>query len=311
MIEGQEERFLERVGSDREDLRRGRLRRALPFRSLCIGLRHPRARLARRVGDARRSRCRHHAAPARDDGVAGDVPSPVRGRAQLATTVDHISGGRVEVGIGAGWYELEHQAFGFPFSDLSTRLELFAEQLEIVYRQFTEESFRFHGKHFTLEDCRANPKPLQTCTRRSSLAEPQGAARSSRRPLRDRVQHRLRHGGRLSSAKEQARRRVRAHGPRSGDASALLMTAAIVAEDDAVLQQRIARVEAVTGGDSTPEEVRRMIEEASIVGTVDQVVERLQELEAAGVERIMLQHLAHDDLEMVSLIGREVIPRVS
>ena len=291
MIEGQEERFLERVGSDHEDLRRGRLRRALPFRSLCIGLRHPRARLARRVGDARRSRCRHHAAPARDDGVAGDVPSPVRGRVHAATTVDHISGGRVEVGIGAGWYELEHQAFGFPFSDSSTRLELFAEQLEIVYRQFTEESFRFHGKHFTLEDCRANPKPLQTCTRRSSLAEPQGAARSSRRlatrpsttpasPRRTPVEREGASSTTRASARAAIRRRFR-----------LLMTAAIVAEDDAV-GQRIARVEAVTGGDSTPEEVRRMIEEASIVGTVDQVVERLQELEAAGVERIMLQHRA-------------------
>jgi F420-dependent oxidoreductase-like protein len=232
--------------------------------------------------------------------------------ARMATTVDHISGGRVEVGIGAGWYELEHQAFGFPFSDLSTRLELFAEQLEIVYRQFTEESFRFHGKHFTLEDCRANPKPLQTP--HPPLIVGGAAGRGTVEPAA-RYATEYNTGFATADACRARRSKLDDACERTGrDPATLplsLMTAAIVAEDDAVLQQRTARVEAVTGGDSTPEEVRRMIEEASIVGTVDQVVERLKELEAAGVERIMLQHLAHDDLEMVSLIGREVIPRVS
>jgi F420-dependent oxidoreductase-like protein len=81
--------------------------------------------------------------------------------AREAATVDHISGGRVELGLGAGWYELEHRAHGFEFPDEGTRMERFAEQLEIVHRQWTEESFDFSGRHYTLQDCRALPKPLQ------------------------------------------------------------------------------------------------------------------------------------------------------
>src|SRR5712691_2350333 len=81
--------------------------------------------------------------------------------AKVAVTADHVSGGRVELGLGAGWYEAEHRAFGFPFPEQSVRLGLLAEQLEIVHRQWTEETFSFEGRHYRLVDCRAEPKPLQ------------------------------------------------------------------------------------------------------------------------------------------------------
>src|SRR6266542_383607 len=81
--------------------------------------------------------------------------------ANAAATVDHVSGGRIELGLGAGWMEREHRAFGFPFPETSVRLEMLAEQLEIVHRLWTEERVDFHGKHYTLEDAPAQPKPLQ------------------------------------------------------------------------------------------------------------------------------------------------------
>ncbi len=81
--------------------------------------------------------------------------------ARSAVTVDHISGGRVEVGMGAGWYESEHLRGGFPFPDVKTRFELFAEQVEIVVRSFTEESFDFDGSHYQLAGQTALPRPLQ------------------------------------------------------------------------------------------------------------------------------------------------------
>jgi F420-dependent oxidoreductase-like protein len=81
--------------------------------------------------------------------------------ARAIATVDHVSSGRVDLGLGAGWMELEHRAYGFPFPAMSERLELFAEQLEIVKRQWTEDAFDFEGRHYRLEDCRALPKPLQ------------------------------------------------------------------------------------------------------------------------------------------------------
>src|SRR4051794_13800348 len=78
----------------------------------------------------------------------GTLVSPVTFRhpsllARAAVTVDHVSAGRVEVGIGGGWMEAEHRAFGFPFPETSVRMELLAEQLEIVHPQRTEDRVDF------------------------------------------------------------------------------------------------------------------------------------------------------------------------
>src|SRR5213595_1624892 len=59
--------------------------------------------------------------------------------AKAVVTADHVSGGRVELGLGAGWFAAEHEGYGFPFPDTTERVELFAEQLEIVVRSWTEE----------------------------------------------------------------------------------------------------------------------------------------------------------------------------
>src|SRR5215471_20812009 len=81
--------------------------------------------------------------------------------ANAAATVDHISSGRIELGIGGGWMEREHRAYGFPFPETSTRMELLAEQVEIVHRLWTEDRVDHRGRHYVLEDAPAQPKPLQ------------------------------------------------------------------------------------------------------------------------------------------------------
>src|SRR6478672_8329622 len=81
--------------------------------------------------------------------------------ANAAATVDHISGGRVELGLGAGWMEREHRAYGFPFPETATRLAMFAEQLEIVHRLWTDDRVTFDGEHYRLDDAPAQPRPLQ------------------------------------------------------------------------------------------------------------------------------------------------------
>src|SRR5512132_3367287 len=81
--------------------------------------------------------------------------------AKLAATADEISGGRVEVGIGAGWYEAEHRAYGFSFADTRTRMAVFAEQLEIVRGLHGDGPFAFAGEHYRLEGVDALPKPVQ------------------------------------------------------------------------------------------------------------------------------------------------------
>ncbi len=81
--------------------------------------------------------------------------------ARMAATVDHISGGRLEVGMGSGWYEREHDAHGFPFLDARQRFELFAEQVEVVVRSWTEERFDHDGAAYGLRGQQALPRPLQ------------------------------------------------------------------------------------------------------------------------------------------------------
>ena len=96
----------------------------------------------------------------------GTLVSPVTYRApallaNAVATADHVSGGRIELGLGAGWMEREHRAYGFPFPEMKTRLEMLAEQVEIVHRLWTEEHVDFHGRHYTLEDAPGRPKPVQ------------------------------------------------------------------------------------------------------------------------------------------------------
>src|SRR3954466_8307023 len=107
----------------------------------------------------------------------GTLVSPVTFRhpsllARAVTTVDHISGGRVEFGIGAGWNVAEHESFGFPFPPLRERMELLAEQIEIVYREWTEEHVDFRGAHYTLVDGTSLPKPVQDPPPRTPAQRP-------------------------------------------------------------------------------------------------------------------------------------------
>ena len=104
-----------------------------------------------------------------------------------------MSGGRVELGLGAGWNEREHAAYGFAFPPLKARMDQLAEQLEIVHGQWADEPFSFAGEHYRLEDLDARPKPVQRPHPPLLMGGKAGprAARSGR-ALGGRVQHRVR-----------------------------------------------------------------------------------------------------------------------
>ena len=231
--------------------------------------------------------------------------------AKAAVSADHVSGGRVELGLGAGWFEREHAEFGFPFPPLGERMDVLAEQLEIVRRSWGDEPFSVEGRHYRIVDCDPRPKPLQG---RLPLIVGGGAApRSAALAARWADEYNTVAVG----PEECARRRaavVQAFedvGRDPGELTFSLMTPCLVGVDGPDLERRGRRLAERLGRDGGVEAARAELGEGAVVGTVEQVVERLREYERAGVGRVMLQHLVHEDLETVELIGRSVIPAVS
>jgi alkanesulfonate monooxygenase SsuD/methylene tetrahydromethanopterin reductase-like flavin-dependent oxidoreductase (luciferase family) len=235
----------------------------------------------------------------------GTLVSPVTFRhpavlAKSAVTVDHISGGRVEVGMGAGWMEAEHRAYGFPFPEVSERLRLLAEQLETVRGHWT--------------DGLALPKPLQKP--HPPLIVGGTGGRGTTEPA---ARFADEYNTFLADPDECARRRQaldRACESVGRDPATMrfsLMTGCLIGADAGELRERGRRLLARRGEkDGDPDALVARYRERGVAGTPDEVVERLRELRDAGrVDRVMLQHLQHDDLEIVALIGGEVAPKLA
>ena len=81
--------------------------------------------------------------------------------AKAAVTIDHISRGRLELGLGAGWYELEHRAYGMPYPPIKVRMDMLEEGAQIIHSMLTNEETTFHGEHFHTESAYCYPRPVQ------------------------------------------------------------------------------------------------------------------------------------------------------
>jgi F420-dependent oxidoreductase-like protein len=201
---------------------------------------------------------------------------------KLATTADHVSGGRIELGLGTGWSEIEHTAYGLPFLPLAERMDVLEEQLHIVHDgHWGSGPFSFDGKHYTLKDLDARPKPVQTPHPPLIMG---GAA--GPRAARLAARYADEYNTVMPTLEEIAERRGR-----------------IVAACEAAGRDPIPfSVMATTriGPDASE------LDPTWIAGTLPQVIAKLERYEAAGVSRVFLQHLEHRDLETVELIGREL-----
>lgn len=246
----------------------------------------------------------------------GTLVSPVTFRhpsvlAKMVATADQISGGRVELGIGAGWNDREHEAYGLPFPELRTRFELLEEQTEIIHRQWTEEVVTFEGQHYHLDAVRALPRPAQDHPPLilGGRAGPRAAALAARfadeynsvgvgpAELPERLT-------RLDVACEEADRDPT-------DLRRSVMTGCIMGSSTDELHARTAAVMERMGEDGDPATFLSDRSARWIVGTPDQVRDRLGRLGELGIDRVMLQHLVHTDLDMVALIADELIADVA
>ena len=248
----------------------------------------------------------------------GTLVSPVTFRspallARSAVTVDRVSGGRVEIGMGAGWWAQEHAQFGFPFPPTSERFAMLEEQLEIVHGLLTKERFSFHGDHYTLEDAEFLPKALQQPHPPIIVGGTRVGPRMQR--LVGRWADEFNTVG--GSPEDVAKRFDRA---RAGVATAnrdpnmlvtSLMTWCFVGEDEGAYLRRLRRAHAIDPTAGPFDGYRADVEADCIVGTPDRAVERLAEYAAAGVQRIMLNHELFDDVDMLELLAAQVFPYVA
>jgi F420-dependent oxidoreductase-like protein len=247
----------------------------------------------------------------------GTLVSPVTFRppallAKEATTVDEISGGRVEVGMGAGWWEEEHTQFGFPFSDVHERWARLEEAVPIVHRLWTEERFSFDGTYYRLDDAEFFPKPVQHPHPPLILGGKAVGPRMQRLIGRYADEFNTVGGVPDDVAGRFARARA-AFEAEDRDPSTLvtsLMTWFFVGRTEDEYVEKLRRAHAIDPAAGPFEDYRAEIERDCIVGSSRRAGARLREYAEAGVQRIFLNHELYDDLEMLQVVANEVLPQV-
>lgn len=233
--------------------------------------------------------------------------------AKMAATVSEMAGpapdggSRVTLGMGTGWYELEHRRHGFPFEDLDTRFRRLEEHLEVVTRLWdaTQQPFDFSGTFVDVVGAVFTPVPEP----RPRLAIGGGGMRRTPR-LAARFADEL-NGVLLPPAKCAEQRAALTAACESIDRDPAsvrysVMTGCIVGATPQEFTARMRRLLDRHHDGRSVEEAVAARAGSAVLGTVEQARERLGELDAAGVEAVMLQDLLPDDLEMVDLIAEEL-----
>lgn len=243
----------------------------------------------------------------------GPLVAPVTFRhptitARMGAAVDDLSGGRLVLGLGAGWQEREHNQFGVPFYDFPTRFAMFEEGLEVTRLLLQEDGpSSFAGEYFPLNDAQLLPRP-QRPGGPPILIGGNGPKRTL--PLVARYAREWNAVylpvGLYRERRDQLNELLRAQGRQPGDVKRSLMTGTIFARDEAALEATLAERSRRAGEEVTFESAR---DRGMIVGTPSMWVDQIAEYVEAGVERFMLQWLDQDDLDGIEVIARDVLPQ--
>lgn len=246
----------------------------------------------------------------------GTLVSPVTFRspgnlAKVVATVDEMSGGRVELGMGAGWHAAEHAAHGFAFPPLRERYDMLEESLAIVHGLWTEpDGWSYGGAHWRVRDTLFRPRPDRAGHRHPPIilggeGGPRFASLAAR--YADEVNIVSATSKRVRTAYARVRTACEEIGRDPAELTYSAMTGVLVADTPADLDARVRDQLEVTADDGTDaaawlaERRRRWI-----LGTPEEARARIDALAAAGVQRIMLQDFLPRDLDMVASIGRMV-----
>ena len=219
--------------------------------------------------------------------------------------VDEMSGGRVDFGLGTGWFEAEHQAYGLPFPPLRTRFEHLTEQLEIITGLWSTpegSTFDFDGDHYRLENSPALPKPVQKPYPPIVLG---GVGRTRTPALAARFATEYNAPLAPNEVVREQYERVAAAVDRAGRAADSIVYSAMfpvcVGRDNAELSRRAAAI------GRTLDDLRT---HSPLVGTPAEVIDQTGELSSIGTQRMYAQLLDMSDIDQLELLATEVIPQL-
>lgn len=240
----------------------------------------------------------------------GPLVSPMTFRhpveqAKLAAAVSVLSGGRLDMGIGAGWNEHEHHIFGVPYPRFKTRLEILDEGATVIKGLWSGEPQSFQGKHYQLNSAEAHPSPLgdppplimggkgdRTLALVAKHATEWNASYLPLGRLRDK----------LAALDEQCR----AIGRDLATLRRSLMIPFVIGKDDAEIQKRIDARRAIFP--HLPQTLAEWRAAGFPAGTPEQVIQDLYAFQETGITRFMLQHNDLDDTESLELLAQTVLP---
>jgi F420-dependent oxidoreductase-like protein len=216
--------------------------------------------------------------------------------------VDAMSGGRVELGLGTGWFAEEHAAYGIPFPE--KRFGLLEEQLEIVTGLWSTPiggRFDFAGEHYTLEGSPALPKPTQP--RVPIIVGGNGPRRTPAIAARHATEFNIGFRGedRIAETFEGVRRACEAIGRDPATLRTSVALPTVVAANDAEYLRRLAAI------DADPD----TFAEVNVAGSPEAAVEKLERLRELGADRVYLQLVDVRDLDHLELIAAEVLPQLA
>jgi F420-dependent oxidoreductase-like protein len=250
----------------------------------------------------------------------GALVSPVTFRragnlAKVITTVDEMSGGRLEFGLGAGWHDVEHAQLGLPFPPIEERADMLEESLEVLIGLWGEpDGWSYEGRHIQIRDAQFYPKPVSTPGRPSL---PNGASRprilvgGGGTPRSMRIAARYADEFNLSSSSPAVAARkyaelAEACGAVDRDPSTMTrstMSGVLIGRDREEVRRRQHDLLREFGNVDAGEDWFHERQERWIFGTPDEARAQVERYAEAGAERIMLQDFLPRDLEMVDLMA--------
>ncbi len=241
----------------------------------------------------------------------GPLVSPISFRhpvftARMAAAVDDLSGGRLVLGLGAGWQEREHFNYGFELLEINDRFDRFEEGLEVVESLLNnDQAFDYDGQYYQLNDAILLPRPQRAGGPPILIG---GNGRKRTLPMVARFASQwnalMATPEEYSLLNEHLDRLLQKADRQPDEIMRSMMVGCIFGADDNQLEQRVSER---TSGERDANDLRQR---GMIVGTSNQMAEQLNRLSQAGVERVMLQWIDLDDIEGLEIIAQEVLPQL-